>query len=100
MVVIICFMFTFGITVGSSVWPYISFMMSSRPLLIAQIVNWLLAGCSLIAFSYTVNAENNPYIIIWVYAGVTFVASVLNWILMIDIKGLSIRKVQKKLIEK
>lgn len=99
MVVIICFMFTFGITVGSSVWPYISFMMSARPILWAQILNWLLTGCSLIAFSVNVNATSNPHIIIWVYAGVTLVATIINWILMIDIKGMSVRKTQIKLAE-
>lgn len=97
MVVIICFMFTFGITLGSSVWPYISYMMSPRPILFAQILNWLLSGCSLIAFSVNVNAKSNPYIIVWVYAGVTLVLTVLNWIFMIDIKGMSVRKTQMKL---
>jgi MFS transporter, SP family, xylose:H+ symportor len=99
MVVIMCFMFTFGITVGSSVWPYISCTMSSRPILYAQILNWLLAGCSIMAFSFNVDSKGSPWIIIWVYTGITLVLTVLNCIFMVDIKGLSIRKVQIKLAE-
>ena len=48
---IMMFMFTFGVTVGSSVWPYISYMMPSRSILFAQVFNWLLAGTSIILFS-------------------------------------------------
>ena len=94
---IVAFMFTFGITVGSSVWPYVGYMMPSNAILVAQVINWILAGISIISFSYVIGERNSPVIMMWVYAGVTFVLSVLNYIFMIDIKGLSLVKVQQKL---
>lgn len=99
MICIMAFMFTFGITVGSSVWPYVSYMMPSNAVLVAQVINWLLAGISIIAFSFNVNATSNPWIIVWVYTGITFVLTILNLIFMVDIKGLSVRKTQMKLAE-
>lgn len=99
MICIMAFMFTFGITVGSSVWPYISFMMPSKAILVAQVVNWLLAGISIISFSFNVNATSNPWIIVWVYTGITLLLTILNALLMVDIKGLSVRKAQMKLAE-
>lgn len=50
-VCILAFMFTFGSTVGSSAWPYASYMMPSGAMLGAQVLNWLLAAGSIIAFS-------------------------------------------------
>jgi hypothetical protein len=99
MITIMAFMFTFGITVGSSVWPYVSFMMPANAVVVAQVLNWLLAGFSIICFSFNINltASKNPWIIIWVYTGITFVFSILNWIFMIDIKGLSVRRAQLEL---
>jgi len=99
MISIMAFMFTFGITVGSSVWPYISFMMPGSAITVAQVINWLLAGLSIIAFSANTNATSNPWIMIWIYTGITFVLSIFNWILMIDIKGLSVRRTQLQLAE-
>jgi len=96
-VCIMALLFTFGITVGSVSWPYASYMMPSNALVAAQVINWLLAGISIIAFSVDTNSTDSPVIMLWVYSGVTFVLSVLNWILMIDIKGLSVIQVQKKL---
>jgi MFS transporter, SP family, xylose:H+ symportor len=96
-VLILAYMFTFGITVGSSVWPYVSYMMPSNAVLIAQVVNWILAGFTILSLSFDVNATSYPYAAIWVFAGITFVLSVLNWIFMINIKGLSVVKVQEKL---
>lgn len=96
-VCIMALLFTFGITVGSASWPYASYMMPSNAVVAAQVLNWLLAGISIIAFSFDTNANSSPVIMLWVYAGVTFVLSVLNWILMINIKGLTIVEVQKKL---
>lgn len=96
-VCIMALLFTFGITVGSVSWPYASYMMPSNAVVAAQVLNWLLAGISIIAFSVDTNANNSPVIMLWVYAGVTFVLSVLNWILMINIKGLTIIEVHKKL---
>lgn len=98
-VLIVTFMFTFGVTVGSSVWPYVSYMMPSNAVLVAQVVNWLLAGISIISFSFVTEAENSPVIMMWVYSSVTFVLSVLNCIFMVDIKGLSLVRVQQKLAE-
>ena len=93
-VTILAFMFTFGVTVGSSAWPYASYMMPSGAITVAQVLNWIIAGVSIIAFSVDVNAEGNPIIMIWVYAGVTFIISILNWILMINIQGLNVVQVQ------
>jgi len=91
------FMFTFGVTLGSSVWPYISYMMPQRAVTAALVINWILAGCSIIAFSFVTQAMGNPWVMMWIYCGVTFVLSILNWIFMIDVKGLSVRKVQLQL---
>jgi MFS family permease len=96
-VLIIAYMFTFGITIGSSVWPYASYMMPSGAVTFAQAISLKLAGLSIMAFSFDVSAMGNPYVIIWVYAGLTLVFSVLNLILMPNIKGLSVVKVQEKL---
>ena len=84
---IVAFMFTFGITLGSSVWPYIGYMMPSGAILIAQVLNWLLAGLSIISFSFVIGETNSPVIMLWVYTGVTFVLTILNWIFMVNVKG-------------
>lgn len=97
MISIMAFMFTFGVTLGSSVWPYISYMMPPKAITAAVVLNWVLAGLSIIGFSFTTATMGNPYVMMWIYCGVTFVLSVLNWIFMIDIKGLSVRKVQLQL---
>ena len=86
-VTILAFMFTFGITVGSAAWPYAGYMMPSRAILFAQVLNWLLAGCVIIFFSVDVHATGSPSIMIWIYCGVTFFLSCLFWILLINIKG-------------
>ena len=54
--VIMVFMFTFGITLGSSAWPYASYMMPSGGIIAAQVLSFLLAGVSIISFSVVVNA--------------------------------------------
>lgn len=97
MVVISIFMFTFGVTFGSSVWPYISYMMPSKHIQAALVINWILAGLSLVAFSVVTAVMGNPFIMLWVYGGITFILSVYNSIEMIEIKGLSFKKVQLKL---
>jgi len=91
---IVAFMFIFGATVGSSVWPYVNYMMPSGAMLVAQVTNWLLSGLSIIAFSFVLETQDSPVIMLWVYTGATFVFTILNWIFMIDIKGLSVVKVQ------
>ncbi len=52
MICIMAFMFTFGVTLGSSVWPYISFMMPPKAITAALVINWTLAGISIISFSF------------------------------------------------
>lgn len=96
-VCIMALLFTFGITVGSCAWPYASYMMPSNAIVAAQVLNWILAGLSIIAFSVNTNATSNPLVMLWIYSGTTFVLTVVCWILMINIKGLSIIEVQKKL---
>ena len=51
-IAIMAFMFTFGTTLGSSVWPYISFMMPAHKVMLASVINWILAGLSIVAFSF------------------------------------------------
>jgi hypothetical protein len=97
MICIMAFMFTFGMTIGSSVWPYIGYLMPSNGVTAALVVNWLLAGCSIIAFSFVTANMGNPWVMMWIYCGVTFVLSIFNAIFMVRIKGLSVRKVQLKL---
>jgi len=53
---IMIFMFTFGLSLGSCVWPYISFMMPPSGVTGASVLNWILAGCSIIAFSFNTNS--------------------------------------------
>ena len=95
---IIGFMFTFGVTVGSSAWPYASYMMPSGAIMGGQIFNWLLSGASIIAFSVDVFETGSPYIMIWIYCGVTFFISLLSSCLLINIKGLNVFQVQEKMI--
>jgi uncharacterized membrane protein len=99
MLCIMAFMFTFGITVGSSVWPYIGYMMPANGVVAAQVLNWFLSGASVVCFSFNTSytATNNPYIIIFVFTGITLLLSVVNWAVMIDVKGLSVRRVQLEL---
>lgn len=105
MICIMAFMFTFGVTLGSSVWPYISFMMPQKSVTAALVLNWLLAGLSIVSFSentanYTCSSvplEQSPFIMLFIYAGCTFIFSILCACFMIDIKGLSVRRVQLKL---
>jgi hypothetical protein len=92
------FMFTFGATLGSSVWAYIGFMMPSKGVTVASVINWILAGCSIIAFSFTTNQMTSPYVMMFIYCGVTFVLSIVFTAISINIKGLSARKVQAKLV--
>lgn len=99
MISIMAFMFTFGITVGSSVWPYVGYMIPGNALLVSQVINWLLSGVGIICFSFNTYyyTSNNPFIIIFTFAGITFVLSIINAFTMIDIKGLSVRRVQLEL---
>jgi MFS family permease len=94
---IMFFMFTFGMTLGSSVWPYINFMMPASAVTAALIINWVLAGLSIIAFSFVTNAMKSPYVMLFIYCGVTFVLSIVFSCISINIKGLSVRKVQMQL---
>ena len=91
------FMFTFGITLGSSVWPYISMMMPPSGVTLVLVINWVLAGLSIIAFSFTTAAMGNPYVMMWVYCGVTFVTITIFTFVSVDVKGLSVRRVQMNL---
>lgn len=91
------FMFTFGMTLGSSVWPYIGFMMPPLAVTVASIVNWLLAGLTIIAFYFVTYSMGSPYVMLFIYCGVTFILSIVFAIISIDIKGLSVRKVQMHL---
>jgi len=91
------FMFTFGITLGSSVWPYIGMMMPPSGVTLALCINWILAGLSIIAFSFVTASMGNPYVMMWVYCGVTFVTITIFSFVSVDVKGLSVRKVQMHL---
>ena len=93
------FMFTFGITVGSSVWPYVGYMMPGKAVVGAQVLNWFLSGASVICFSFNTSyyPDNNPFIMIFVFAGITLLLSLVNSASMINVKGLSVRKVQLQL---
>ena len=99
MLCIMAFMFTFGITVGSSVWPYIGYMIPANGVVAAQVLNWFLCGASVICFSFNTSyyPQQNPFIIIFIFSGITLLFSIANWINMIDIKGLSVRRVQLEL---
>ena len=94
---IMFFMFTFGMTLGSSVWPYIGFMMSPFHVTVALVLNWVLAGVSIASFSFVTYYMSNPYAMMFIYCGVTFVLSIVFSCVSIDIKGLSARKVQMHL---
>jgi len=87
-------MFTFGVTIGSSAWPYASYMMPSGAILVAQVLNWLLAGATIIFFSVDVDKTNGPEIMIWIFGGTTFLISLIFWGIMPKIKGLNVVEVQ------
>ena len=92
------FMFTFGVSLGSSVWPYIGYMMPNSAATGALVLNWLLAGISIISFSFVTSSPmGNPWVMLWIYFAVTFVLSIVNACLLIDIKGLSVKKTQLQL---
>jgi hypothetical protein len=61
------------------------------------VVNWILAGCSIIAFSFVTNSMTSPWVMMFIYMGVTFVLTIVFAVLSINIKGLSVRKVQIQL---
>jgi hypothetical protein len=97
LIICICimgFMFTFGMTLGSSVWAYISFMMPSKGVTIASVINWLLAGCSIIAFSFVTQEMISPYVMMFIYCGVTLILSIVFTAMSVNIKGLTAKKVQ------
>lgn len=94
---IMAFMFTFGTTLGSTVWSYISFMMPNKAVTVASVINWLLAGLSIVAFSYVTKEMVSPYVMMFIYCGSTLVLSIVFAVMSIDIKGLTARKVQMKL---
>lgn len=91
------FMFTFGVTLGSSVWPYIGMMMPRSGVTLALCINWVLAGLSIIAFSFVTATMGNPYVMMWVYCGVTLITITIFTFVSVDVKGLSVRKVQMHL---
>jgi len=91
------FMFTFGMSLGSSVWPYIGMMMPPSGVTLALVINWVLAGGSIIAFSFVTQVMGNPYVMMWVYCGVTLVTITIFTFVSVDVKGLSVRKVQLQL---
>lgn len=91
------FMFTFGMTLGSSVWPYIGFLMPSSGVTAASVINWILAGCSIVAFSFVTNSMISPYVMVFIYMGCTFVFTIIFAATSVNIKGLSVRKVQMQL---
>jgi len=99
MISIMAFMFTFGISVGSSVWPYVGYMMPGNSVLVSQVINWILSAAGIVGFSLNTYfyENNNPFIIIFVFCGITFFLSIINAFTMIDIKGLSVRRVQLEL---
>jgi hypothetical protein len=96
-VCIMGFMFTFGATLGSSVWPYIGFMMPSSGVTVASVINWVLAGISIVSFSFVTNAMTSPYVMIFIYMGCTFILTLIFAAVSVNIKGLSARKVQMQL---
>lgn len=96
-IAIMGFMFTFGMTLGSSVWPYISFMMPAHKVMLASVLNWILAGLSIVSFSFVTASMKNPYVMMFIYCGVTFILSIVFTVISINIKGLSVRKVQMQL---
>ena len=96
---ITAFMFTFGLTLGTTVGPYMSQMMPSGALWISQMINWVLIGVTLIAFSSNISSQGDPSIMLWVYAGFTLTISVLNCIFMIETKGKKVEYVQYKLAQ-
>ena len=91
------FMFTFGMTLGSSVWPYISFLMPASGQTVALVVNWILAGCSIVAFSFVTSAMVSPWVMVFIYMTCTFIFTIIFAATSINIKGLSVRKVQMQL---
>jgi amino acid permease len=99
LIFLIAFLFIFGVTLGSGVWPYISYMMPNQEVTGALILNWLLAGISIISFAFVTdtNSKNSPYVMLFIYCGITFVLSIVNAVMLIDIKGLSVRRAQLKL---
>ena len=99
MISIMAFMFTFGISVGSSVWPYVGYMMPGSAVLVSQVINWVLSGAGIVCFSLNTYyyTSNNPFITIFTFCGITFFLSIINGFMMIDIKGLSVRRVQLEL---
>lgn len=90
-VTILAFLFTFGVTVGSSTWPYIQYMMPPNSVTVAQVLNWFLTGCTIVFLSVDINETGSPVIMIWVFCGSTFVLTVLNWIMMINIKKRNVK---------
>jgi hypothetical protein len=94
---IMAFMFTFGVTLGSSVWPYIGYMMPNSAVTGALVLNWILAGVSIISFSFVTSTMGNPWVMLWIYFAVTFVLSIVNAAMLIDIRGLSVKKTQLQL---
>ena len=96
-VTILAFLFTFGVTVGSSTWPYIQYMMPPNSVTVAQVLNWFLTGCTIVFLSVDINETGSPVIMIWVFCGSTFVLTVLNWIMMINIKKRNVKEVQERL---
>ena len=97
MVTILAFLFTFGVTVGSSTWPYIQYMMPPNAVTVAQVLNWFLTGCTIVFLSVDINEAGSPVIMIWVFCGTTLFLTFLNWILMINIKKRNVIEVQERL---
>ena len=87
-------MFTFGTTLGSSVWAYISFMMPNKGVTLASFINWVLAGCSIIGFSFVTQKMISPYVMMFIYCGVTLILSIIFAAMSVNVKGLTAKKVQ------
>lgn len=85
--VLIAYMFTFGLTLGSTVWPYISLLLPQNLIKVATFLNWVSAGICIALFEMITGYLHSPYPVYFFYSGITLVASCLNSYLMEPMRG-------------
>jgi hypothetical protein len=99
-IVIVLYMFVFGLTLGSSVWPYITYIVPQNFIQVGLIINWLAAAFCITAFEVVTAYVHSPYPVYFFYMGFIFICTLINSYFLIPIKGLSFRKIMIKMNEK
>jgi hypothetical protein len=87
------YMFVFGLTLGTVLWPYARLVLPVHMVTEAIILNWICSGVTIVLFEYISQIFHSPYLIFFIFMGVTFLLTSINAFLMINVKGLTKKQI-------